>query len=211
MSGKGFAASHHMPWFFSHVRPFKYCEREWGQVRVRRKKHFLPVLAVCLETWRLKWKLNHTSMWSISYSGIKKFYERKITSQAILSLIPTFCHVFITIIEQNLCHNRLISWMTIPRVGKIIRPCVSAINRVLQQPAHGWLLGEKQKWAALTVLCPREHLSRAHWKKQKAWDERPLLCGVVGLRGLSHPFATGQGSGSQGKEDITSIIMMKGC
>lgn len=30
----------------------------------------------------------------------------------------------------------------LPRVGESLGPYVSVINKVLQQPAHGWLLGE---------------------------------------------------------------------
>lgn len=129
------------------------------------------------------------------------------TSQVILSFSPTSCHVFIAIIEQNPWHNRLISWMMLPRGGKSLGPYVNAINKVLQQ--HEWLLGEDQKRAALKALCPRGHLSRESLKEARGSRWETTSVGVVSLRGLRHHFAMGQRSGSQGREDATSIIVAK--
>lgn len=57
--------------------------------------------------------------------------------------------------------------MMLPRVGKSLWPYMSVINEVLQQPAHGWLLGEGQKQAVLQALCPRGHLSRGSLKEAR--------------------------------------------
>lgn len=187
-----FATLYYMTWFFSPsitvLGPF-YTVRggrerwEWE----RRKKHLFPVSTMCLETWRLNWKLNHPSIYNVSYSGCKRFHGRKMaTDQAILSLSPTFCHVFIAIIEQNLCHNRLISWMVLPRVGKSLGPYMSVINKVLQ-PSHGWLLRMDQKQGLFWKHFVSEGTyPRGHWTEQEeVQDERQLLCGVVSPRGLS--------------------------
>lgn len=96
------------------------------------------------------------------------------TSQAVLSLSPTSCHVFIAIIEQNPCHRRLISWLMLPRVEKSLEPYVSVINKVLQWLAHGWLLGEDQKQGLLRQRFAFGSLEEA---KGSRWETASGRCG----------------------------------
>lgn len=105
-------------------------------------------------------------------------------SQAILSLSPTSCHVFIAIIEQNLCHNRLISWMILPWAGKRPGPCVSVWTRCYNNLLTGgcWERSRNR-------TCFERALPLNHWKKQEMRDN---FCVVWCGQSEGHPFAVGQ-------------------
>lgn len=100
------------------------------------------------------------------------------TSQAILSLSPTSCHVFIAIIEQNLCHNRLISWMILPWAGKRPGPCVSVWTRCYNNLLTGGCWERSRNRS-----CFERALPLNHWKKQEMRDNFCVVwCGVVSQR-----------------------------
>lgn len=123
------------------------------------------------------------------------------TSQAILSLSPTSCHVFIALIEQNLSHNRFISGMILSWVGKCLRPCMSVCTRCYKKPARRRLQKQGLLWKG---FAPAEE------SQKDAGNERPLLCGVVcSVRGLRHPCAVGQVR-ELGERRCSNTILAKG-